>query len=99
MGMTTVLIPNFICCMTDEFSGCPFGHVIGCIVTDKEGVFSFMPGADDGGGIVGDGGVSRWMGGMGKGLPQVVVYEAVGLMMPIKLCIPSISNGMSRRRG
>ena len=36
---------------------------------------------------------------LGKGLPQVVVYEAVGLMMPIKLCVPSMSNEMLSRRG
>ena len=58
--MTKVLIPNFVQSIMDEFSGGPFGRIIGCIITDKEGMFRFMPGMNDGGGIGGNGKVGRW---------------------------------------
>ena len=64
--MMKVPIPNFVRCITDEFSSGPFGCTIECVVADKEGVFCFTLGVDDGGGIVSNGGVGRWTWGNGK---------------------------------
>ncbi len=72
-GMAEVVIPDLIYRITEELGGGSFGCLVGRKVSDKDCMFGFTPGAEDGCGVVGNSWICWWLWWNWKGVPHVAV--------------------------
>ena len=54
-----IAVPELVDGVSDEFCGGSLGGLVGGVVMKQNGMVGFVSGADDGGGIIGDGRIGR----------------------------------------
>lgn len=86
--MAKVAAPYFLDGIPDEFGCSAFRSFIGGIVTDEDHLFCSAAGPDNSHGIVGNDWVGQQAVRDGKGAPHIAVYDAVGLINLMRLCVP-----------